>query len=133
VAPGVTTANTICKRTIDFMSIYPTLCALTGIEKPAHVTGENIIPLLRDANAAWSVPALCTYGYQNHAVRSEHWRYIHYANGDEELYDEMADPYEWTNVANKPEHASLKAELFKFMPTDNMEMRKGNGKGKSDD
>jgi len=119
VAPGVTTPNTICARTVDFMSIYPTLCALTGIEKPAHVIGEDTTPLLRNAKAAWSVPALCTYGFQNHAVRSEQWRYIRYANSDEELYDEIADPYEWTNVAGKPEHAVIKAELAHFFPTEN--------------
>ena len=119
VAPGISTPNTICARSVDFMSIYPTLCALAGIQKPAHVVGENITPLLRDSKAPWSTPALCTFGYQNHAERSEQWRFIRYANGEEELYDEIADPYEWTNLANKPEHAAIKAELSRFFPMKN--------------
>lgn len=34
----------------------------------------------------------------------------------EELYDERGDPNEWTNLANKPEFASKKAELAKWLP-----------------
>lgn len=42
-----------------------------------------------------------------------------YKNGDEELYDEKHDPNEWTNLAGKTEYADKKAELRKFMPTEN--------------
>ena len=51
-----------------------------------------------------------------HAVRTEGWRYIRYANGGEELYDERSDPLEWTNLAADPRHASTKAELGRFLP-----------------
>ena len=44
------------------------------------------------------------------------WRYIRYADGGEELYDEAADPQEWKNLAGNPELASIKAELAKYMP-----------------
>ena len=37
----------------------------------------------------------------NHTVRTEDWRYIRYADGGEELYDETKDPYEWTNRATE--------------------------------
>ena len=68
---------------------------------------------------AWEQPALTTYLFNNHAVRSEGWRYIRYHDGGEELYDEAADPYEWTNLAALPEHAARKAEMAKLMPTEN--------------
>jgi arylsulfatase A-like enzyme len=111
VAPGVSKSGGISQRTVDFMSIYPTLTDLCGIPTPKHVEGKSIRPLLANPAAEWSQPALTTHGYKNHAVRSEGWRYIRYANGDEELYDETKDPYEWTNVANKPELAAKKSEL----------------------
>jgi hypothetical protein len=53
-------------------------------------------------------------------VRSEAWRYIRYANGDEELYDELADPREWRNLAGDPRHASVKAKLAEWLPTENV-------------
>jgi hypothetical protein len=49
-------------------------------------------------------------------VRSEQWRYIRYVDGTEELYNEQSDPMEWTNVAAKPEYASVKAELVRWLP-----------------
>jgi arylsulfatase A-like enzyme len=116
VVPGMTQPNQVCERTVDFMSIYPTLTDLCGIAKPAHIEGASIKSLLADPKAAWDTPALTTHERKNHAVRSEGWRYIRYADGGEELYDETNDPYEWTNLAGKPEHAQRIAELAKFLP-----------------
>ncbi len=119
VVPGVTKPNTLCERTVDFMSIFPTLTDLCGIPMPTHNEGVSIRRLLADPKAAWDLPALTTYRYGNHTVRSEGWRYIRYANGDEELYDEAKDPNEWTNLAAKPELAARKAELATFLPKSN--------------
>ena len=117
--PGVTQPNQLCERTVDFMTIYPTLCDLTGIAIPSHVEGKSIRSLLADPKSAWATPAMTTYEFNNHAVRSEDWRYIRYNNGDEELYDEKNDPYEWTNLASRSDLAGKKAELSKTMPTEN--------------
>jgi arylsulfatase A-like enzyme len=118
--PGMTKPNSVSPRTVDFMSIYPTLCELCGLDVPSHVEGVSIKPLLADPQAAWDRPALTTHGYQNHAVRSEKWRYIRYADGGEELYDELQDPQEWTNLARKPEYAATKSELAHWLPTKNV-------------
>jgi arylsulfatase A-like enzyme len=119
VVPGMTRPSSVSQRTVDFMSIYPTLCDLTGIPIPKHVEGVSLRPLLADPQATWNRPAITTHNYQNHAIRTEKWRYIRYANGGEELYDEEKDPYEWTNLANKPEMKAVKEELAKWLPTTN--------------
>ena len=116
VAPGVTKAGTTSTRTVDFMSIYPTLADLCGLPIPKHVEGISIKKLLADPNARWTTPALTTHGYQNHAVRSAEWRNIRYENGGEELYDETKDPYEWTNVSGDKKNDETKAALAKFFP-----------------
>ncbi len=119
VVPGLTAPDRRCDRTVDFMSIYPTLTDLCGIPTPAHVQGKSIRALLADPTAAWSDPAVCTFGFKNHAVRTEAWRYIRYANGNEELYDERADPFEWVNLAAKPDTAARKTELARHLPAEN--------------
>jgi arylsulfatase A-like enzyme len=117
VAPGVTKPGGRCDRTVDFMSIYPTLCDLTGLATPKHNEGMSIKKLLVDPKAEWKLPALTTHGFQNHAVRTEQWRYIRYANGDEELYDHDQDEFEFANLALKSaEFVPVKAELAKTFP-----------------
>ena len=117
IAPGVTKPGTVCDRPIDFMTIYPTLTDLCGIPTPQHVEGSSIRTLLADPKSAWVQPAITTYRFKNHAVRVEGWRYIRYENGDEELYNEIADPNEWKNLARDPAFAAKKAELAKLLPT----------------
>ncbi|MBL8848781.1 MAG: sulfatase [Planctomycetaceae bacterium] len=117
VAPGVTQPGTHSDRPVDFMSIFPTLTDLAGIPTPEHVEGKSIRSLLANPEAHWSEPAITTYGQNNHAVRTERWRYIRYANGDEELYDELADPHEWTNLAGRSDLVDVKEKLAALLPT----------------
>jgi len=119
VVPGVTRAESVCDRTVDFMSVYPTLTDLCGIPTPKHVEGETFRSLLADPKAAWDRPARTTYLFNNHTIRTEKWRYIRYHDGGEELYDETKDPLEWTNLAMKPEFAAVKKDLAKWLPKTN--------------
>ncbi len=116
VAPGVTQAGGVCHRPIDFLNVYPTLVDLCGLPMPNHVEGVTMRPLLKNPAAAWDRAALTTHGRKNHAVRTDHWRYIRYADGSEELYDHRHDPREWINLADDPQHAALKKELAAWLP-----------------
>ena len=57
----------------------------------------------------------------NHAVRTEQWRYIHYADGSEELYDHKNDPHEWHNVAGDEKNKNVIKNLKKYVPIENAE------------
>jgi len=117
VVPGVTKPGGVCDRTVDFMSIYPTLCELAGVPLPKHVEGGSITKLLANPRADWNLPAITTHGFQNHAIRTERWRYIRYANGDEELYDHSKDEFEFTNLAARSaEFDSVKKDLARWLP-----------------
>jgi arylsulfatase A-like enzyme len=119
VVPGLTKPNTICDRTVDFMTIFPTLVDICGIPKPSHVEGSSIRELLKNPKADWNQPAMTTFRFNNHAVRTEDYRYIRYANGDEELYDEKKDPYEWVNLAGDASFIAVKNDLAKNLPKHN--------------
>jgi arylsulfatase A-like enzyme len=133
VAPQVAKAGAQCEQAVDLMSIYPTLCELAGIPVPKHVEGVSIKPLLANPAAPWTLPALCTMYKENHTLVTADWRYIHYADGTEELYNERTDPREWTNVAAKPEYADVKKQLAKYLPATNaapVEAKEAPGKKK---
>lgn len=117
--PGMTPAGVQCGQPVDYMSIYPTLCELTGVTKPAHVEGLDITPLLKQPSADWEQPALTTFHKNNHSFRSPTWRYIRYADGSEELYNHDTDPNEWTNLASDRKYDDIKAGFQKFIPAIN--------------
>ncbi|MEM9830517.1 MAG: sulfatase [Bacteroidota bacterium] len=116
VAPGQITPGTIVEKPVDLTTIYPTLAELCGLPDP-ETKGESVVPLLQ-GDTLFS-PALMTYLKGNHAVRTERWRYIRYADGSEELYDHEHDPREWNNVAGQQNYAEIIAELRKHLPQEN--------------
>lgn len=116
LVPGGTPSGGRCGRTVSLLDIYPTLAELCGLPPRPGLDGRSLVRLLRDPNADWSRPAITTHGYKNHAVRTERWRYIRYADGSEELYDHEKDPYEWNNLAGNPDYARIKEELARWLP-----------------
>lgn len=115
-APGVTDAGGKCGRPVNLLDIFPTLAELCRLPKRPEWEGHSLVPLLRDPAAAWPYPSITTYGCNNHSIRTEKYRYIRYATGDEELYDHDADPNEWHNLASDPAYKSVKVELAAMLP-----------------
>lgn len=119
VVPGMTQAGSVCHRTVDFLNIYPTLADLCGLPRGDHLEGVSMRVLLENPKSGWGHPALTTHGRNNHAVRSERWRYIRYADGSEELYDHQSDPMEWKNLASNPQYARTKSDHAAWLPRKN--------------
>lgn len=119
VAPDVTSPGGRCSRPVSLMDIYPTLIALCGLPDREGLEGESLMSLLRNPNSPRQTPAVTTYLQGNHSVRSERWRYIRYSDGTEELYDHQTDDLEWTNLANDPQYAEIKADLDRWLPKAN--------------
>jgi arylsulfatase A-like enzyme len=118
--PGMTKPKQRCDRTVTLLDLYPTLVALCGLPRREVLEGDSLVPLLKDPAARWDRPAVTTHGRNNHAVRSERWRYIRYSDGGEELYDHQADPDEWTNLASRSELAPVKQRLAAWLPKTNV-------------
>lgn len=120
VVPGMTRGGAISEATVDFTSIFPTLAELCGLAVPSHCEGESIVKLLSKPKSKWRSPAITTFGENNHAIRTSKYRYIRYANGGEELYHELTDPYEWDNLANtSSKNKRIQKKLAKYLPSKN--------------
>ena len=69
--------------------------------------------------APWPHAAITTYGRNNHAVRTDDFRYIRYEEGAEELYDHRTDPDEWDNLAGDASARAVMDSLGLYLPQDN--------------
>jgi iduronate 2-sulfatase len=119
VVSGVTTAGTKCYKAVDFMNIFPTLEELAGLPVRSQNEGFSMVRLLRDPKSTWTHPAVSTYKYKNHTVRTNTKRYIRYYDDTEELYDHTADPHEFNNLAPDPSTLPTRQNLAGYLPTKN--------------
>jgi len=116
--PGVAHAAN-CGRPVELLDIYPTLIQLCGLPPRDDLEGLSLDPLLRDADAPRTRPAVTTHNANNHGVRSERWRYIQHADGSEELYDMQQDPHEWKNLAAGAAFAEVISAHRQWLPPSN--------------
>jgi len=113
--PGVKQGE-VCTRPVNLLDLYPTLVELAGLPEKSGIEGVSFRSLLETPTKAWDRPSLTTAGFKNHALRSERWRYIRYADGSEELYDHQSDPLERNNLAAAAEHTAVKEQLRRWLP-----------------
>ncbi|MEM1295433.1 MAG: sulfatase [Verrucomicrobiota bacterium] len=113
--PGVVKAAK-STQPAELLDIYPTLVELCGLPENPENEGLSLVAQLKDPAKKRIRPAITTQSAGNHGIRTENWRYIHYADGSEELYDMVQDPHEWTNLADDPDYASVKKILATWLP-----------------
>jgi choline-sulfatase len=113
--PGIKPSQR-CTQPAELMDIYPTLIELAGLPGRDDLEGVSLLPQLKNASSKKERPAITTHNQGNHGIRSERWRYIHYADGSEELYDMQKDPNEWLNLAGNSEYAAIIADHKKWLP-----------------
>jgi uncharacterized sulfatase len=114
--PGAKSAGKVCRRTVEFVDIYPTLAELTGLTPPSNLQGYSLSSLLQNPEAAWKHPAFTQVQrgkVPGHTIRTEQWRYTEWDFGKmgTELYDELNDPQELHNLAADKKYTQVVKEL----------------------
>lgn len=103
---------------VSLLDIFPTILELGNVADAPVCDALSLAPFLACSDARRTLPAISTWGRGNHSIRLEHWRYTHYIDETQELYDQRSDPYEWTNLANDPNFEAVCARLNAFVPHD---------------
>lgn len=106
---------------MSLLDVYPTLNELCGIPLAEKLDGRSLVPQIENPERETGRAIVTTQGYRNHAVRSDRWRYILYADGSEELYDQYADPKNFYNLAAEKSYDTVKTELAAWLPKVNAE------------
>ena len=102
---------------VSTLDIYATLTELTNLDKPEHVQGTSLVPILKDPNKSSNRAVVSTSRFRTHVVSGERYRYLSYQDGSEELYDIKNDPHQWYNLVSDPALAEEKAALEKRLAT----------------
>jgi len=105
--------------TASLLDLYPTLLDLAGLPPYEANEGTSLKPLLEGTDEAPEHVAITSYGFGNHAIRDERYRYVYFVDGSEELYDHEVDPNEWHNLADDPDYTEIKQQLAKHLPAVN--------------
>jgi len=113
--PGVA-AGGKSTQPAELLDMYPTLIELCGLPPRRELEGLSLVPQLTNDKAPRARPAITTSNQGNHAVRSERYRYIQYADGTEELYDHETDPNEWISLAGDPGLTEILAQHRRWLP-----------------
>ena len=118
---------------VSLLDIYPTILSLTGnnvtslkLNGKTQLDGFSLEPFLKNPKTkSWDGPdvALTVIASwrsqlperQHLSVRGKRYRYIKYANGNEELYDHKKDPHEWHNLSSSTEHNTVKQKLSSIL------------------
>jgi arylsulfatase A-like enzyme len=115
-APGIT-GGRVSRQLVEFVDIYPTLCDLAGLSKPAHLQGSSMHPLLLDVDREHKEAVFTRHGGGD-AVRTDRYRYkeMRARGGRGELlgvglFDLENDPQENRNVAEDPAAADVRRRL----------------------
>ena len=104
IRPPGNNPTRIVRRTALNIDISPTIADLAGVEATPSPDGISLVPLLGDAEVptrdrfiveflgfAPSVPPYV-------ALRTGRYLYVEYRNGERELYDLIADPFQMRNM-----------------------------------
>ena len=108
-----------CDAPVEMLDIYPTLLDLCALPANPRNEGKSLKPLLDNPGSGNNKFAVTPYGRNNHAVVSGGYRYIHYEDGSEELYNRNSDPDEFENIAGKTGFQDVKSALAKYLPVKN--------------
>lgn len=110
--PGLAGNGQGCRRIVEFLDIYPTVCDFAALPVPAHVAGRSLQPLLKAPQQEWPNAAFTQIlrpgngsPVMGRSLRTERWRYTEWNEGQAgvELYDHLHDPHEFQNLADTPE------------------------------
>lgn len=120
--PGVIEAGTVNDEMVQNLDFAPTFLEAAGLEIPADMQGESLIPILKGEMEDWNREEVYYHYYEypgahmvkrHYAIVTKEYKLVHfYDDVDEwELYDRKKDPQEMNSVYNDPAYKDTVTDL----------------------
>jgi arylsulfatase A-like enzyme len=120
------TRGTVDERFVEGVDVVPTILDWLGVPGAPHrIEGCSLLPLLEGATPPWRdfVYSELDYSFRQarllrgktpqqaraFSIRTERWRYVHWIDEPEQLYDLAADPDEMQDLGRDAGHATVRA------------------------
>ncbi|MFI3268579.1 MAG: sulfatase, partial [Rikenellaceae bacterium] len=121
--PGIDdNKGTVVNAPINTPDILPTLLGLADVSIPKTIEGEDISKLVTNPNAKADRVSLvmnpAPFGgdatnVEYRAIRTKQYTYERTLDGPRRLFDNIADPYQLTNLVDDPAYSSVLKDLDK--------------------
>ena len=106
---GIKATGESLNHIAEGVDVIPTLLDLTGIQQPPQLQGRSLLSSLGGRGYAGRGSALMEFtGWK--MLRSERYRYLCHADGSEKLWDLVADPSEYHDIAAEADSAEILAQ-----------------------
>ncbi len=100
----------------NLLDIFPTLVELAGLPPVLGLAGRSLVAEVEGERPPEEPVSVTTFSRGNYTVARGHWRYIHYFDGSQELYDLAADPHQFENLAGEDAHQERLQTLRQRLP-----------------
>lgn len=127
-APGRTAHGLRIDSPTELVDLFPTLCDLAGIAKPAGLEGVSLLPLMNKPALPGKAAACSQFPRavrgkgeaMGYSLRTRRYRYTEWRMPGQpafaaELYDYQEDPQETENLVSKPAYAETAVKLAALM------------------
>lgn len=119
----------VIREQVEMIDLMPTLLELIGVQVPATIPGESLMPLIEGRVEKWRPAVFCEIDHSESfydelrvdsgrrvMVRTKDWKLIAFRDDrvddpDGSLYDLENDPGETRNLYRDPETASVRKQL----------------------
>ena len=111
--PGI--VHQAVEAVVGTIDLAPTLLEMAGLGTSALLDGRSLVPLLGGGTPSdWRSAVLVQSHDQIRGeagpffeIRTDHWMYTEYQDGERELYDMLMDPYQCSNASAQAPPALL--------------------------
>jgi len=122
VPPGGLPAGRTDDRLVANIDLAPTISEIMGATVEGPVDGMSWLPLMDGSRTTWRHEILLEQWRDDpekrwSGIRTETHKFVRYDNGDEELYDLIADPDELQNLAHDATFTAQRADLASRLDT----------------